>query len=67
MFEINAEVQHNYATFKSTTSSECLMVESFDNLEFDVYRGTVANMTKIGVIVAETDESLTNQLKELVK
>lgn len=67
MFDVtNAEIKNNFAAFKSTSSAEGVLVESFDNLEFDVYRGTMANMVKVGVITATTDQELVAKLTEMV-
>jgi hypothetical protein len=65
MYIINAQIKHNYDTFDSDTGREHVMVESFDNREFEVYRGTMNNMVKLGVITAETDADLSKQLNEL--
>lgn len=62
MYNINAQVKMNYDTFDSDTGREHVMVESFDNREFEVFRGTMNNMVKLGVITAETDEELSKQL-----
>lgn len=67
MFDVaNAEIKNNFAEFESTTSNEGLLVESYDNIEFEVYRGTMDNMTKVGVITATTDQELVAKLTELV-
>lgn len=67
MFDVtNAEIKNNFAEFESTTSNEGLLVESYDNIEFEVYRGTMDNMAKVGVITATTDQELVAKLTEMV-
>jgi hypothetical protein len=67
MFDVSTAVVHeNFAAFKSTTSDEGLLVESYDNKEFEVFRGTMANMKKVGVITAVTDAELVAKLNALV-
>lgn len=67
MFNIKAQVAHNHAIFDNDdVVGDHVMVESFDNKDFEVFRGNVEAWKKLGVITAESDEDLSKQLNEMV-
>lgn len=65
MFKFDMCIEHNSASFKSTTSNKYVFVDSFDNHEFDVRMGTISESKKIGSITASTSEELNRKLRQL--
>ncbi|PKE30950.1 hypothetical protein CWS43_09725 [Rahnella sp. AA] len=65
MFKFNMLVQQNYASFQDE-AGRCVIVDSFDNKEFDVRFGTRSNSKLIGTVVADSDAELNERLEQVV-
>ncbi len=46
-------------------SDKCVIVDSFDNQEFDVRVGTIAQSKHIGTVSAYSDEELNEKLERV--
>jgi hypothetical protein len=65
MFKFNMLVRQNYASFQDE-AGRCVIVDSFDNKEFDVRFGTRSYSKLIGTVVAESDAELNERLEQVV-
>lgn len=59
-------VKENFASFKDNNSEKIVLIDSFDNKEFSVRLGTIAQSFFVGNIFANTDEELNTQLTTLI-
>lgn len=59
------QVKQNYASFFFKESDKCVIVDSFDNQEFDVRVGTIAQSKHIGTVSAYSDEELNEKLERV--
>lgn len=70
MFDLsNLTTNHNYASVTDPVTGIELLVESFDNLDFDLYlmHDGMLPVTKfIGSITASSDEQLVSKINNLV-
>lgn len=64
MFKFNMLVQQNYASFQDD-AGRCVIVDSFDNKEFDVRVGSRAHSKLVATVVAESDAELNEKLEQV--
>jgi hypothetical protein len=67
MFQIDMSMDQNFASFHDQSSDNYVFVDSFDNVEFTVTYGSVADQKVLGVIYADSDAVLNDKLRELVR
>lgn len=67
MFDFRMSLGENFASFRDDATGKFVFVDSFDNHEFSVHIGTLRESRPIGKFVAESDDALNAQLKELVE
>lgn len=60
-------IDDNYASFIDSNTGISVLVDSFDNNEFEVRIGTTESSEKVGTIVVSTTEELNQKLGELFK
>lgn len=65
MFRFDMSVSQNCAVFYD--ADNVVLVDSFDNLHFDVRMGTIFDSKPIGQIKAYSDDELNDGLYSLVK
>ncbi|MEZ8020795.1 hypothetical protein ACED63_20440 [Vibrio splendidus] len=66
MFKFNMALEQNFGSFICQSTGKAVLIDSFDNREFDVRVGTLSESRLIGTISAESDEELNHKLSELV-
>ena len=57
------KVSHNYASFFSGTTF--IVVDSFDNYNFNVRIGTISSTNEVGTITATSDFELNEKIMKL--
>lgn len=67
MLTFDMSTADNFASFKDPETGRCVLVDSFDNHEFNVRIGTLEESLFAGVIVASSDQELNARLSELVR
>ncbi|KTR90457.1 hypothetical protein [Pantoea dispersa] len=65
MTKFNMQIKQNYASFFFKESDKCVIVDSFDNQEFDVRVGTIGESKLIGTVNAYSDEELNEKLERV--
>ncbi|MEN3753716.1 hypothetical protein ABC733_17010 [Mangrovibacter sp. SLW1] len=66
MFKFNMTLQQNFASFFNEDKSQCVLVDSYDNQEFDVRMGTIEHSEHIGTVHAASDEELNKKLERMM-
>ncbi len=66
MFTFQARTRHNFASYSDPASGRLLFIDSLDNRTFQVRLGTLEQNELIGELVAETDQELNQQLRDLL-
>lgn len=66
MKKFNMQLKQNYASFFLEEGGKCMIVDSFDNQEFDVRFGTISESQHIATVHASTDEELNQKLERVV-
>jgi hypothetical protein len=67
MFDFRMTLRENFASFRDEATGQLVFVDSFDNHEFSVRKGTLVESRYIGVVTANTDEALNRKLRDLVE
>jgi len=57
--------KENFASFKDSSSSTFVFVESFDNSEFDVRVGTITDSNHFATKHADSDKDLNSKLNNI--
>jgi hypothetical protein len=65
MYHFDMAVDQNFAIFRNTDDSTVVIVESFNNVDFEARIGTVANSTHVATFTASSDSELNGKLCEL--
>lgn len=64
--KFDMSISDNYASFVDD-DGVALFVDSFDNEEFEVRIGTIAESKEVGRVIASSDEELNQKLEVLFK
>lgn len=64
MINFNMSIEENFADF--TFKNLFVIVDSFDNKEFNVRAGSVFDSKEVGVINATNSEDLNNKLQMII-
>lgn len=67
MFDFRMSLRENFASFRDEATGQFVFVDSFDNHEFSVRKGTLNESQYLGVITANSDEALNRKLRDLVE
>ncbi len=67
MFEFRMTLRENFASFQDEATGQFVFVDSFDNHQFSVRKGTLDESREIGTVTADSDEMLNKKLKDLVE
>lgn len=66
MFNFRMSIRENFASFRDDATGRVVLVDSFDNHEFNVRLGTLEESADLGVVVADNNDALNSKLRELV-
>ncbi len=66
MWNIEAKICENFASYRNDADGKMLFVESFDNHEFEVRYGSIEQNTALGTVVADTDQALQQGILNLL-
>lgn len=65
MHNFDMSIKDNFALFQ--LEQDVIIVDSFDNLNFDVRFGTIEHSEYLGQVNAHSSEELNRKLEDLVK
>lgn len=64
MLNFNMQLKQNYAFFFDESNDKCVIVDTFDNQEFDVRVGTLTDTRHVATVHAESDEELNQKIQQ---
>jgi hypothetical protein len=67
MFIFDMTLDQSFASFSDPDTDKMVFIDSFDNRSFNVRYGTLTASVDVGTIVADSDASLNEQLKQLIE
>ena len=65
MINFKMTIKENFASFKDPDNGLFVFIDSFDNHEFDVRMGTLTSSQRVGVVRADDDDTLNEELARI--